>query len=110
MNDPGKHAALADLTLQDRASERLGTRPQDGMGEAGGRLVEPAAETASARAAGRTDSQLVPIDTTVKKAWQEQVDYFKGIGQFREKYEVTDFVAPGFDAIIADELSKLPKH
>jgi hypothetical protein len=61
----------------------------------------------SKRAASRTDAQLIPIDQKVVGAWQEQVDYFHGLGQFKDDYKASDIVAPGFDAIISDETSKL---
>ena len=109
MNDPGKHAALADLTRRIVRANAWVHGHKTEWAKQVADLSNLPLDT-STRAAGRTDPQLVPIDTTVQKAWQEQVDYFKGIGQFKESYKVTDIVAPGFDAIISDELSKLPKN
>lgn len=109
VNDPGKHAALEDLT---RRIVRANAWVHDHKAEWAKQVAELSnlPLDASTRAANRTDPQLVPIDATVQKAWQEQVDYFKNIGQFKESYMVSDIVASGFDAIISDELSKLPKN
>jgi sulfonate transport system substrate-binding protein len=108
VNDPGKKAALEDLTRRVvRANAWVHGHREDWAQQVAtlsNLPIEP-----SRRAANRTQSQLAPIDQTVQTALQEQVDYFHGLGQFKETYRVSEIVAPGFDTIIADELSKLPK-
>jgi sulfonate transport system substrate-binding protein len=108
VNDPGKRAALEDLTRRVvRANNWVHGHKEDWaqqVAELSKLPIEP-----SRRAANRTQSQLAPIDEKVVTAWQEQIDYFHGLGQFKQSYKASDLVAPGFDKIIADELTKLPK-
>jgi sulfonate transport system substrate-binding protein len=104
--DPGKRAALEDLTRRIvRANAWVHDNKADWAKQVA-QLSNLPIEAAT-RAANRSDSQLAAIDQTVNGAWQEQVDYFLKLGQFKEGYPVSDRVVPGFDRIIGDELGKL---
>ena len=104
--DPGKRAALEDLTRRIvRANAWVDNNKADWSGQVAQLSNLPT--EAARRAANRSDSQLAPIDQTIDGAWQDEVNYFLSLGQISAGYAVNQRVAPGFDAIIADELRKL---
>lgn len=104
--DPGKKAALEDLTRRVTRAHAWMNTNRDPWAQGVTDLSSiPAA--ASKLATSRSTVQVVPVDTKVVEGWQGEVDYFFDQKQFTTNFAVKDHVAVGFDQIVSDELKKL---
>lgn len=107
IEDPATRQAIEDLT---RRVVRAFAWVSSNKGEWAERVTELSGvpPPAAALAAERQDWQLAPIDDDVRATWQRQIDFFGELGQIARPFPVADRVIPGFDAIVSDELSRLP--
>ncbi|WP_020660439.1 PhnD/SsuA/transferrin family substrate-binding protein [Amycolatopsis benzoatilytica] len=108
LSDPAKKAALGDLTR--RVVRAMAWVDSHEIEWAQQMVQRTGISPGAARlAAARDKWQLAPIDDHVVGGWQQEVDYFHGIGQIKLPFAVRDTVAPGFGALVADERAKLAK-
>jgi sulfonate transport system substrate-binding protein len=101
--DPAKKSAIEDLTRRVvRAFAWADTHQEQWAAQIARQAGVPAA--GAQLAASRFDWQLTPITPDIGATWQGEIDYFAGLGQFKQRFTAADLVAPGFGSIVTQEL------
>ncbi|WP_206243933.1 ABC transporter substrate-binding protein [Novosphingobium terrae] len=108
VEDPRKKKALQDLTRRIiRAQAWVNDHPEQWAQEMATQAQIPL--PAARLTVSRNNADYLPAgDKDVVDRWQKEVDYFHQQGQFQTAFNIRDHLAPGFDAIVADENAKLP--
>jgi sulfonate transport system substrate-binding protein len=107
LEDPRKQKALADLVRRIiRAQAWVNSHPdqwaQDMASQA--QIPLPAARLTVAR----NSVDYVPTQQVLTR-WQDEIDYFHTQGQFADSFAIKDRIAPGFDAVVAEENARIAK-
>ena len=107
LDDPLRKAALQDLTRRIiRAQAWVNAHPAE-WAEQVSRLAQISPEAARLQTE-RSLIEYVPAnDPEVLKGWQTEVEFFRSSGAFRSEFQVADFVARDFAAVVAEESRKV---
>ena len=110
VEDPLRRRALEDITRRIiRAQVWVNSQPDQWAAEIS-RLSSvplPAARLQVARGPAIYEPANTP---RYLQAWQNEVEYFRSIDQFRQGFQVADHVAPGFDEVVAAERAVGPTN
>ncbi|SHE33424.1 sulfonate transport system substrate-binding protein [Lampropedia hyalina DSM 16112] len=103
LEDPKRTAALKDLTRRIvRAQAWVNAHPQE-WAEQVARLSQVSPAVAKLQTERSSPSHVPATDPAVLAGWQEEIDYFVGIGQFRKSFAIEDFIAKDFSEVIQSE-------
>ncbi len=107
INDPAKKEALRDLTRRIiRAQAWVQQHKEEWAQEISTQAQIPLA--AALLTTTRSGARYVPAgDPATLSLWQQEIEYFHKLGQFRSEFKISDFVATDFDDIVREENARI---
>ncbi|MGV1794444.1 ABC transporter substrate-binding protein [Rhizobium sp. A37_96] len=107
--DPARKAALEDLTRRIiRAQAWVNAHPQEWSAQVA-KLSQISPDAANLQTSRSFQEYAPATDANALKGWQQEVAYFHQSGQFKNEFQVENYVAKDFDDVINSENKKLAK-
>lgn len=107
VEDPRKKRALQDLVRRIiRAQAWVDRNPQQWANDIATNAQIPL--EAALLSVKRGGSRYAPVtDADVLSRWQQEIDYFHKQGLFRQRFDISDHIAPEFEETVRDESARV---